>query len=83
MRTFPKDLQIRHKGPSYPVQDYLSGYCGNCEFACSNGHVGGGVAGGEGVVVGEDLGFGAVRGEGGLVVAEEDGEGVEDVDGVV
>ena len=40
------------------------------------------IAGGEGVVVGEDHGFGAVVGEGGFVVAADDGEGVEDV-GVV
>ena len=40
------------------------------------------MAGGEGVVVGKDLGFGAVEVEGGLVVAEEDGEDVEDVVGV-
>ena len=33
-------------------------------------------------MVGEDLGFGAVAVEGGLVVAEEDGEDVEDVGGV-
>ena len=45
-------------------------------------HVGGGVAGGEGVVVGEDHVFGAVVAEGGLVVAADDGEGVEDVGGV-
>ena len=45
-------------------------------------HVGGGVAGGEGVVVGEDHIFGAVAAEGGLVVAADDGEGVEDVGGV-
>ena len=45
-------------------------------------HVGGGVAGGEGVVVGEDHIFGAVVAEGGLVVAADDGEGVEDVGGV-
>ena len=41
------------------------------------------MAGGEGVVVGKDLGFGAVEVEGGLVVKEEDGEDVEDVVGVV
>ena len=45
-------------------------------------HVGGGVAGGEGVVVGEDHVFGAAVAEGGLVVAADDGEGVEDVGGV-
>ena len=48
-----------------------------------NCHVGGGVAGGEGVEVGEDHGFGAVVAEGGFVVAADDGEGVEDVGGVV
>ena len=36
------------------------------------------IAGGEGVVVGEDHSFGAVVGEGGFVVAADDGEGVED-----
>ena len=41
------------------------------------------IAGGEGVVVGEDRGFGAVVGEGGFVVAADDGEGVEDVGGVL
>ena len=46
-----------------------------------NCHVGGGVAGGEGVEVGEDHGFGAVVAEGGFVVAADDGEGVEDVGG--
>ena len=46
-----------------------------------NCHVGGGVAGGEGVEVGEDHGFGAVVAEGGFVVAADDGEGVEDVSG--
>ena len=40
------------------------------------------VAGGEGVVVGEDHGFGAVVAEGGFVVAADDGEGVENVGGV-
>ena len=49
----------------------------------SEGHVGVGVAGGEGVVVGEDHVFGAVGAEGGFVVAADDGEGVEDVGGVV
>ena len=44
-----------------------------------HGHVGGGVAGGEGVEVGEDHGFGAVVAEGGFVVAADDGEGVKDV----
>ena len=39
------------------------------------------VAGGEGVHVGEDHGLGAVVGEGGFVVAADDGEGVEDVGG--
>ena len=48
-----------------------------------DGHVGGGVAGGEGVEAGEDHGFGAVVAEGGLVAAADDGEGVEDVGGVV
>ena len=38
--------------------------------ASLHGHVGGGVAGGEGFEVGEDQGFGAVVAEGGLVVAE-------------
>ena len=42
-------------------------------------HVGGGVAGGEGVVVGKDNGFGAAVAEGGLVAAADDGEGVGDV----
>ena len=42
-------------------------------------HLGVGVAGGEGVHVGEDEGFGAVVGELGLVVAFDDGEGGEDV----
>jgi len=41
-----------------------------------------GVAGGEGVVVGEDHLFGAVGAEGGFVVFADDGEGVEDVGGV-
>ena len=41
------------------------------------------ISGGEGVVVGEDHGFGAVGAEGGFVVAADDGEGVEDVVGVV
>ena len=41
------------------------------------------VAGGEGVVVGEDHGFGAVVGEGGFVVAADDGEAVEGVGGRV
>ena len=49
----------------------------------SEGYVGVGVAGGEGVVVGEGHVFGAVGAEGGLVVAADDGEGVEDVGGVV
>ena len=40
-----------------------------------------GVAGVEGVVVGEDHVFGAVGAEGGFVVAADDGEGVEDVGG--
>ena len=48
-----------------------------------HGHVGVGVAGGEGVVVGEDHVFGAVGAEGGFVVAADDGEGVEDVGGVM
>ena len=48
-----------------------------------DGHVGGGVFGGEGVEVGEDHGFGAVVAEGGFVVAADDGEGVEDVGGGV
>ena len=39
------------------------------------------IAGGEGVVVGEDHVFGAVVAEGGFVVAANDGEGVEDVGG--
>ena len=52
-------------------------------FLHSHRHVGGGVAGGEGVVVGEDHVFGAVVAEGGFVAAADDGEGVEDVDGVV
>ena len=47
-----------------------------------NRYIGGGVAGGEGVEVGEDHGFGAVVAEGGFVVAADDGEGVEDVGGV-
>jgi len=47
-----------------------------------HGHVGAGVAGVEGVVVGEDHVFGAVVAEGGFVVAADDGEGVEDVGGV-
>ena len=76
------NLQIRHKGLSHPVIDHFSGYWGNCEFTFSNRNVGGGVAGGEGVVVGEDDDFGAVVAEGGLVVAADDGEGVEDVGGV-
>ena len=46
-------------------------------------HLGIRVAGGEGVVVGEDHGFGAVVAEGGFVVAADDGEGVEDVGGVL
>ena len=46
-------------------------------------HVGVGIAGGEGVAVGEDHGFGAVVAEGGFVVTADDGEGVEDVGGVV
>ena len=41
------------------------------------------IAGGEGVVVGEEHGFGAVVAEGGFVVAEDDGAGVEDVGGRV
>ena len=41
------------------------------------------IAGVEGVVVGEDHGFGTVVAEGGFVVAADDGEGVEDVGGVV
>ena len=49
----------------------------------SDGHIGVGVAGGEGVVVGEDHFFGAVVAEGRFVVAADDGEGVEDVGGVV
>ena len=46
-------------------------------------YVGVGVAGVEGVVVGEDHVFGAVGAEGGFVVAADDGEGVEDVGGVI
>ena len=42
-----------------------------------------GVAGCEGVHVGKDKGFGAVVAELGLVVALDDGEGGEDVGGVV
>ena len=38
-----------------------------------------GIAGGEGVAVGEDHFFGAVVAEGGFVVAANNGEGVEDV----
>ena len=49
----------------------------------SEGYVGVGVAGGEGVVVGDDHVFGAVGAEGGFVVAADDGEGVEDVGGGV
>ncbi len=50
--------------------------------ASLNSYVSDGVAGGEGVVIGEDHVFGAVVAEGGLVVAADDGEGVEDVGGV-
>ena len=39
------------------------------------------IAGGEGVVVGEDHLLGAAAAEGGFVVAADDGEGVEDVGG--
>ena len=46
-------------------------------------HLGFGVASGEGVHVGKDKGFGAVVAEGGLVLALDDGEGGEDVGGVV
>ena len=49
----------------------------------SDGHIGVGVAGGEGVVVGEDHGFGTVVAEGGFVVAADYGEGVEGVGGRV
>ena len=42
-----------------------------------------GVAGGEGVHVGEDEVLGAVTAKGGLVLALDDGEGAEDVGGVV
>ena len=52
-------------------------------YFVSDSHVGVRVAGGEGVVVGEDHGFSAVVAEGGFVVAADDGEGVEDVGGVV
>ena len=61
----------------------VTDFCGQSEFACLDGHVGGGVAGGEGVEVGEDHGLGAVVAEGGFVVAADDGEGVEDIGGVV
>ena len=60
----------------------------NCPFICLvsqallHCHIRVGVAGGEGVVVGEDHVFGAVGAEGGFVVATDDGEGVEDVGGV-
>ena len=47
-----------------------------------NCHVGGGVAGGEGVEVGDDHCFSAVVAEGGFVASADDGEGVEDVGGV-
>ena len=47
-----------------------------------HGHVGGGVAGGEGVELGEDHGLGVVVAVGGLVAAADDREGVEDVGGV-
>ena len=46
-------------------------------------HVGQGVAGGEGVHVGKDEVAGAVASEPGLVLAPDDGEGVEDVGCVV
>ena len=49
----------------------------------SDSHIRVGVAGGEGVVVGEDHGFGAVVGEGGFVVAAVGEKGVEDVGGRV
>ena len=52
-------------------------------YFVSDSHIRVCVAGGEGVVVGEDHGFGAVVGEGGFVVAAEDGEGVEGVGGVL
>ena len=45
-------------------------------------HVGGGVASGKGVEVGEAHGFGAVVTEGGFVVGADDGEGVEDIGGI-
>ena len=43
----------------------------------SDGHFDVGVAGGEGVVVGEDEGFGAVVAEGGFGAAADGGGGVE------
>ena len=51
-------------------------------FGALDRHLNVRVAGGEGVVVGEDHVFGAVVAEGGFVVAADDGEGVEDVGGV-
>ena len=54
-----------------------------CTCVSLHRHVGGRIAGGEGVVVGEDHGFGTVVAEGGFVVAADDGEGVEDVGGRV
>ena len=60
-------------GPISPSHDKLDGL--GCYLNIR-------VAGGEGVVVGEDHGFGAVVAEGGFVVAADNGEGVEDVGGV-
>ena len=53
------------------------------EFDGLDRHLHLGIAGGEGVVVGEDHLFCAVAAEGGFVVAADDGEGVEDVGGVI
>ena len=61
-------------GPISPSHDKLDGL---------NGYLNIRVAGGEGVSVGEDRGFGSVVAEGGFVVAADDGEGVEDVGGVL
>ena len=62
---------------------HASGFRVGGRSRASEGHIGIGVAGVEGVVVGEDHFFGAVGAEGGLVVAVDDGECVEDVGGLV
>ena len=67
-------LVVQILGPISPSHDKLDG------LGC---YVNIRIAGVEGVVVGEDHVFGAVVAEGGFVVAADDGEGVEDVVGVV